>query len=605
MAYDIIHKNSTVAGTPPTASEIEVGEIAINAADAELYTKDTGGTVKTFISQFTQDGSGAVARTVESKLRDTVNLKDFGAVGDGITDDTAAIQAALNASTGKTLYFPAGTYRCSDQLVGQTQTHLWASGGAVLDFSGRSSPYNNANFSLVEFRGTAGAVDPLVADATVGTNAVQVANSGIYQVGDLIEISMNAEGSFSDSSIGVKSGQLNQIHAISGNNLILDTAIFDTLTVANGARIRKITPVENILIEGLTFKGVGRPPSAAGDQGLGIYFGKNVTIKNCTFENLDLRACTVYSCYHFAIDNNYVITEALGANTNVSYGIVYSTSMYGIISNNRVINFRHGIVSSHTSSGLALPLHGVNRFINITGNHVSGNMGASLSSYSASHAGIATHTDAEYINITGNTVNWCRFGINPRRRHIIIKGNSIQDCPTGVYLSSDYQGITIASNTFVRYLTGIATITSGWGVDSSDISITDNEFNGGITGIQLQADPTKDNTNLLIANNRFSGLASIGNIYEEAIAIDGVFEGVITGNVISGGNCDGISTNANSSLLITNNQIANISNASSARAAFRFRGSSPSIVVQGNYLKGNSNNVIGPTLVQWLSNYTV
>jgi hypothetical protein len=51
---------------------------------------------------------------VQSKNEEIVSVKDFGAVGDGVTDDTVAIEAASQSLTGnQTLYFPDGTYLIS------------------------------------------------------------------------------------------------------------------------------------------------------------------------------------------------------------------------------------------------------------------------------------------------------------------------------------------------------------------------------------------------------------------------------------------------------------------------------------------------------------
>jgi hypothetical protein len=60
-------------------------------------------------------GIGAVPTTVQAKLQQTVSVKDFGAVGDGVADDTAAVQLAFNAGGG--VYFPPGVYLLASQIA--------------------------------------------------------------------------------------------------------------------------------------------------------------------------------------------------------------------------------------------------------------------------------------------------------------------------------------------------------------------------------------------------------------------------------------------------------------------------------------------------------
>lgn len=58
--------------------------------------------------------SGQTVRTVAAKLADVVSVKDFGAVGDGVADDTAAIQAAIDS--GKAAFVPKGVYKITATL---------------------------------------------------------------------------------------------------------------------------------------------------------------------------------------------------------------------------------------------------------------------------------------------------------------------------------------------------------------------------------------------------------------------------------------------------------------------------------------------------------
>jgi len=106
---------STVTQTQ-VASAVAAAYAAGSTADAVTYLPE---------------GTGAVSRSVQSRMREAYSVTDFGATGDGSTDDTAEIQAAIDAVRavgGGVLLFPAGTYKISATLTTCDSVYLVGEG---------------------------------------------------------------------------------------------------------------------------------------------------------------------------------------------------------------------------------------------------------------------------------------------------------------------------------------------------------------------------------------------------------------------------------------------------------------------------------------------
>ena len=115
LAEVVVLSQIDVVGSIPGANITDGTITSAKITDGTIVNADvnaSAGIVATKLS-FTQAGTSATARTIDSKLKDSISVKDFGAVGDGVTDDTTEIQAAIdavNASGGGFLYVPPGTY---------------------------------------------------------------------------------------------------------------------------------------------------------------------------------------------------------------------------------------------------------------------------------------------------------------------------------------------------------------------------------------------------------------------------------------------------------------------------------------------------------------
>jgi hypothetical protein len=128
---------------------------------------------------FLQSGTGAVARTLQDKGRDGVSVKDFGAVGDGTTDDSAAVQAAVTAHAH--VIFPAGTYKIISSVTlpatgitiegrGVVTLNATVNGEHIFDATSAAKVYIDG----IDFVGTSSSTTPLA-----GFGGYSAANTGL------------------------------------------------------------------------------------------------------------------------------------------------------------------------------------------------------------------------------------------------------------------------------------------------------------------------------------------------------------------------------------------------------------------------------------------
>lgn len=106
-----------------------IGGVAqLGVVEVISTASSTGHPFSTIGSQilFTQSGTGAVARSLDSKLEETVSVTDFGAVGDGTTDDLTAFTNAV--ATGLNVYVPEGTYLITNIITLQNEQKMYGDG---------------------------------------------------------------------------------------------------------------------------------------------------------------------------------------------------------------------------------------------------------------------------------------------------------------------------------------------------------------------------------------------------------------------------------------------------------------------------------------------
>lgn len=158
VAADIIYYNTGTAWEGLDISALTADLAAINQAISDLESnkidKSSVNLNNALDLNFIQAGAGAVNRTSLAKMQETVTPQDFGAVGDGIADDTAALQLTINEamSSGRSIYVPAGTYKITSTLIKPQSffTPIIAGDGyLVTKFNYSSAPANTTCLRII------------------------------------------------------------------------------------------------------------------------------------------------------------------------------------------------------------------------------------------------------------------------------------------------------------------------------------------------------------------------------------------------------------------------------------------------------------------------
>lgn len=289
-----------------TATDITASDI-LQVVDIEDTGMAVSGTNKKITAQtlgnflpVTATGSSA-SRSLKNRFADTVNVKDFGAVGDGVTDDTAAIQAAFvkSGATGQKLYVPTGIYNLSNTIAWQISNGFQIECAAGVVFKATSSfPVDNKFF---------------YPSATSGSNKF------IWQGGTLDGRLMPARGSGAPDLLYIATPNI--------QNVCIEKAIF----ICNDTR-----------------------SGSAGDSCLFLAEGENYTITGCTFQGAVDSAIYTSGNQLQTTGKDCVVTNNFFVECNVGY-IAKRLFLNQIVSNNILERCNAGIVVGGQADDTLLP----------------------------------------------------------------------------------------------------------------------------------------------------------------------------------------------------------------------------------------------------------
>ena len=258
------------------------------------------------------------------------NVKDFGAVGNGVTNDHAAFAAAIAAvaSTGQSIYVPAGTYVIGSALTSTGHLNMFGDGDkSILDFSGATI----TGSSCITVSGALTQIQN-ISSASIYGLTVTFASAPSLAIDDVFCI--YDTDLWNTSRANYYKGEWCQVKGVAGSAATVTNPLYDSYTPAT-------TTVYKLESKAVSFRNLRLVGGANTFGLLKIQFCEQAKLENVSVYNEDYQGVEFDRCYNSVVTNCYVFNKGTG--TLDDYGLLFSNSQKFRVIGGDYYARRHGI----------------------------------------------------------------------------------------------------------------------------------------------------------------------------------------------------------------------------------------------------------------------
>lgn len=283
-----------------------------------------------------------------------VNVMNFGATGNGITNDQPAVMDAILSLDGQLgyVYFPPGEYLIEDPIVLPDSCILKGAGSnlSTLTFNLGETINNCISISKSQTNSFVTITDGF----NKGDNLITVADISSFSEGDYIEIQQeNGDWdvvpiSWADYSVG----QITRVIAIAGNKLLLESDLRIDYSPDLNPEVRPIIPISNTGVQCIKIKRVDEPEEGAGAN-IYTYMAANCFVRGVESDSSVGSHVSINSSINILIDGCYFHHAFTYDGTGMrGYGVTLSHHTSECLVTNNVFRYlRHAMMIKTGANG--------------------------------------------------------------------------------------------------------------------------------------------------------------------------------------------------------------------------------------------------------------